>query len=88
LNEGREAYQSLPFFVIRVMEHHDLTDSFRKEAYKMPEETKVKKEPVDTEMTAQQIHDLTKKKEEYFNTHDSGIFVFIGKGEEDGRSKG
>ena len=54
----------------------------------MPEETKVKKEPVDGEMTAQQIHDLTKKKEEYFNTHDSGIFVFIGKGEEDGRSKG
>lgn len=54
----------------------------------MPEEIEVKKEPVDAEMTAQQIHDLTKKKEKYFNTHDSGIFVFIGKGEEDGRSKG
>jgi hypothetical protein len=54
----------------------------------MPEETEVKKEPVDAEMTAQQLHDFQKKKEEYLNTHDAGLLVFIGKDGEDGRSKG
>ena len=54
----------------------------------MPEETEVKKEPIDAEMTAQQLQNFQKQKEEYFNTHDAGVLVFFGKGEEDGRSKG
>ena len=39
----------------------------------MPEETEVKKEPIDAEMTTQQLHDFQKQKEEYFNTHGLNI---------------
>jgi hypothetical protein len=87
LGEGIDVLSLFSSF-ITVIYHHRHYELLTKGGSKMPEETEVKKEPIDAEMTAQQLHDFQKQKEEYFNTHDAGVLVFLGKGEEDGRSKG